>query len=82
MQERVDEFLEHYPERKMNRWKLASVYSMCGIKRKVVRKTAANPNRYAPGVVADHLALVQARLADLNARGYEIYQVDESVFSA
>ena len=67
LQQRVDEYHERYPGSKMNRWKLAAIYGLSGVKRKVVKKRAGNPNRLTEEARNTQLLQVRRRLEELNA---------------
>ena len=82
MQERVDEFRVRFPGCKMNRWKLAAIYRKSGIKRKVLKKRVRNPSKYTADVLSTLTVQCRASLVELNERGFEVFQVDESVFNA
>ena len=82
LEERVAEFRTRYPGTKMNRWKLAAIYRMRGIQRLVLKKRHGNPNLYPPEVLNARAVECRARLQELQAQGYDVYLVDESIFSA
>jgi ABC-type Zn2+ transport system substrate-binding protein/surface adhesin len=60
---------------------LRSIYRKTKIRKKRVIKVAANPRKYTPEVLEEMLNDLKYKLVNLDEAGYEIFQLDESIFS-